>query len=509
MSGGVDSSVAAYLLKKQGYDITGVYMQNWDSIEEKGHCEGELDWIDVEKVCQHLDIPCIKLNMVKEYWNNVFSNMLEEYGTGYTPNPDIICNQKIKFATMFDKLKQLSGMNTCLDQQKNNIQNDHIFASSKFWFATGHYARLNKTVGNPVMLQRGKDLTKDQSYFLCCAPKQALEKTIFPLGNLTKSTQVRKIAKDAGLPTANKKESMGICFVGKRRHFTQFLREYIPDSPGEIVDSEGKVLGKHQGLFTRTLAQSIGVTLGTNPWFVYNKEYKLNRIMVAEGHDNPLLYSQTFFADSINWITQPGNFVDEEGNLTKSTQVRKIAKDAGLPTANKKESMGICFVGKRRHFTQFLREYIPDSPGEIVDSEGKVLGKHQGLFTRTLAQSIGVTLGTNPWFVYNKEYKLNRIMVAEGHDNPLLYSQTFFADSINWITQPGNFVDEEGSHINLLYQIRHMESPRECTLTKINGEYKFFLKDKHRGVAPGQFVALYQDDFCLGGARITRFIPGG
>ncbi|KAJ1675660.1 hypothetical protein EV182_000836 [Spiromyces aspiralis] len=226
MSGGVDSSVAAYLLKKAGFDVSGVFMRNWDTRDERGECPSEKDFWDVQSVCRQLQIPLQEVNLVREYWNQVFSVVLNEYAEGRTPNPDLLCNQEIKFGVLLAKI---------FDESFGNNKEDRV------WFATGHYSRLQR-VGRRVLLLRGADPRKDQSYYLASVGDEQLERVIFPLGNLCKATHVRQVARDAGLTTANKDESMGVCFVGERRRFADFLAEYIPQIEGDIVTLDGQVV---------------------------------------------------------------------------------------------------------------------------------------------------------------------------------------------------------------------------------------------------------------------------
>ncbi|PVV00253.1 hypothetical protein BB560_005372, partial [Smittium megazygosporum] len=317
-SSDLDSSVAAYLLKSQGYNIVGVYMQNWDFNEEKGYCEGEKDWSDVQKVSDFLKIPCVKINMVKEYWNRVFSVMIDEYQSGITPNPDVLCNQEIKFSALFDKLSQLSLTSSKFNRDLPPISPDRIF------FATGHYARTEISQDNTVRLKR--------------------------------------------------------------------------------------------------------------------------------------------------------------------------ASEVGLSTANKKDSNGICFVGERRKFSAFMEDYIKPKPGEIVDVKGVVLGTHNGLHTRTIGQSAGLAINAKPWFVCSKDTKLNRLIAVQGHDHELLFTQKFYISHISWLSEPIGYDSQIGYTANLLCQIRHLEDPVECTITRTESGYNVLLEKRLRGVAPGQYAAFYDGD---------------
>lgn len=282
MSGGVDSSVTAWLLKEQGYEVIGLFMKNWDDTDEFGHCTATEDFEDVRRVCTQIGIPYYSVNFEKEYYEKVFTYFLEEYRRGRTPNPDVMCNREIKFGEFLIKAKQLGA--------------DYI--------ATGHYAQLEKTSEQEVRLLRGADPKKDQTYFLYAVTKEQLAQTMFPIGHLQKK-EVRQIAQQLGLVTAQKKDSTGICFIGEK-NFRQFLSEYLPAQPGEIRDLDGQYLGNHHGLMYYTLGQRQGLGIGGRgtgePWFVVKKDLKQNILYVAQGHDHPALYSQGLLATKINWL---------------------------------------------------------------------------------------------------------------------------------------------------------------------------------------------------------------
>jgi tRNA (5-methylaminomethyl-2-thiouridylate)-methyltransferase len=288
MSGGVDSSVAAILLKEQGYDVIGVFMKNWEEKDDNGVCLSEEDYKDVIAVAEQLEIPYYSVNFVKEYWDKVFTYFLNEYKRGRTPNPDVMCNKEIKFRAFLDYAMKIGA--------------DYV--------ATGHYARIihEEKDGNikSVML-RGVDDNKDQTYFLCQLNQEQLEKVLFPLGNYTKP-QIREIAEKYNLKTAKKKDSTGICFIGER-NFNEFLSKYLPAKKGNIVNTEGKILGRHNGLMYYTIGQRKGIGIGNTkegtgePWFVVDKDLEKNELVITQG-DNSVLYSTGLIATDFNFINK-------------------------------------------------------------------------------------------------------------------------------------------------------------------------------------------------------------
>jgi tRNA-specific 2-thiouridylase len=284
MSGGVDSSVAALLLKEQGYEVIGIFMKNWDDTDEFGHCTAEEDAEDVRRVCAQLDIPFYTVNFEKQYYDKVFAYFLDEYRKGRTPNPDVMCNREIKFGELLQKVIDLGG--------------DYI--------ATGHYAQVQHVDGEYRLL-RGIDTNKDQTYFLNVLNQQQLSKAMFPIGHLPKP-KVREIAEAAGLATAKKKDSTGICFIGER-DFKVFLSQYLPAKPGNMKDIRtGEVKGRHDGLMYYTLGQRQGLGIGGSgsgePWFVAGKNLEQNELLVVQGDLHPDLYSKGLSATDLNWISK-------------------------------------------------------------------------------------------------------------------------------------------------------------------------------------------------------------
>ncbi len=282
MSGGVDSSVAAALLKEQGYNVIGLFMHNWEEDDEDGCCTAVSDYEDVKRVCNKLDIPYYSVNFAKEYRERVFSYFLAEYSAGRTPNPDVLCNREIKFGPFLEYALKL-GAN---------------------YIATGHYCDIEHKNGVHYLL-KAADQNKDQTYFLNQLNQSQLERVLFPLGKLQKP-EVRRIANKYGFSTADKKDSTGICFIGERK-FREFLKNFIPAKAGKIVDLEGNVVGEHEGVMYYTLGQRRGLNLGgisgTNGgrWFVVDKDVKKNLLIVSHGDETPL-YSVSLEASTINWI---------------------------------------------------------------------------------------------------------------------------------------------------------------------------------------------------------------
>lgn len=280
MSGGVDSSVAAYLLKQQGYDVIGIFMKNWDDTDEFGVCTATEDYEDVIAVCNQIGIPYYAVNFEKQYWDKVFTYFLEEYKAGRTPNPDVMCNKEIKFKAFLEHAMNLGA--------------DYL--------ATGHYARVEERDGEVKML-RGVDENKDQTYFLNQLTQAQLSKVMFPIGHLPKP-EVRKIAEEAGLATAKKKDSTGICFIGER-NFKEFLSQYLPAQPGNMETFDGEVKGQHDGLMYYTLGQRHGLGIGGDgePWFVLGKDLERNVLYVGQGFHHDKLYSEALTAVKMSFTS--------------------------------------------------------------------------------------------------------------------------------------------------------------------------------------------------------------
>lgn len=280
MSGGVDSSVTALITKLQGYRVIGLFMKNWDETHPDGTCAADQDYQDVIKVCEKLDIPYYSVNFVKEYWDGVFEEFLNDYKRGYTPNPDILCNREIKFKVFYQRARLLGA--------------DYL--------ATGHYCQLQNH-----KLAKAVDNNKDQTYFLYAVDKNVFEHVLFPIGHLPKP-KVRELAHKFDLATKTKKDSTGICFIGER-NFKNFLSQYIESQKGNFVDLNGKVLGTHDGVCFYTLGQRKGMGIGGpgEAWFVVGKNFDKNEVILAQGDDHPALYADGLTAVELNWLTDlPG-----------------------------------------------------------------------------------------------------------------------------------------------------------------------------------------------------------
>ncbi len=283
MSGGVDSSVAALLMKRAGHEVIGVFMKNWEEKDADGVCTSERDWADVRAVCDHLDIPYYSVNFAAQYRERVFSHFLDEYKKGRTPNPDVLCNREIKFSVFLDFAQKLGA-------QK---------------LVTGHFANIDCSDGEYRLL-RAKDENKDQTYFLYMLNQRALAASLFPVGGLTKG-DIRQIAREAGIPVSEKKDSTGVCFIGER-NFKQFLSGFLPAQPGDMVTTDGKVVGRHDGLMYYTLGQRRGLGIGGGGngqrWFVVRKDLKNNVLVVHQGEDEALLYTREAVGGDLTWLAE-------------------------------------------------------------------------------------------------------------------------------------------------------------------------------------------------------------
>lgn len=278
MSGGVDSSVCALLLKQQGYRVIGLFMKNWEETDENGVCNSARDYEDVVKVCEQINIPYYSVNFVKEYQEHVFSHFLSELKAGHTPNPDILCNREIKFKVFLEKALSLGAD----------------------FLATGHYCRRDEN--DQPQLLKGSDPLKDQSYFLYTIGSKALQKVLFPIGHMLK-TEVRKIAKENQLANSEKKDSTGICFIGKR-DFKEFTSQYLGYKPGNFETLSGKVVGMHDGIAFYTIGQRKGLAIGGpgSAWFVVGKDIERNVVIIEQGDDHPSLYKIELNATELSWV---------------------------------------------------------------------------------------------------------------------------------------------------------------------------------------------------------------
>jgi tRNA-specific 2-thiouridylase len=336
MSGGVDSSVTAHLLKEEGYQVIGIFMKNWDDTDENGICTATEDYNDVIRVCNQLDIPYYAVNFEKQYWDKVFTYFLDEYKSGRTPNPDVMCNKEIKFKAFLD----------------------HAMSLGADYVATGHYAQVRRKNG-VVELLRGKDRNKDQTYFLNALSQEQLQHVMFPLGNIEKP-KVREIAKEAGLATAEKKDSTGICFIGER-NFKQFLSEYLPAQPGDMQTLDGEVKGKHDGLMYYTLGQRQGLGIGGSgePWFVIDKDVENNILLVGQGFHHPALYANGLIAENVNWIS--GKLPEKPFNCTVKVRYRQEDQSARVEP----QSNGTMIV----HFEEPERAVTPGQAVVLYDGD--------------------------------------------------------------------------------------------------------------------------------------------
>jgi tRNA-specific 2-thiouridylase len=329
MSGGVDSSVSALLLQQQGYAVEGLFMKNWEEDDTAEYCSASIDVSDAQAVCDQLGIRLHTVNFSAEYWDNVFTHFLTEYAAGRTPNPDILCNREIKFKACLNYAKQLGAD----------------------FFATGHYAQCHNNSQNYIMT-KGSDNNKDQTYFLYTLAQTQLRNVLFPVGGLPKA-EVRRIATQQGFLNHAKKDSTGICFIGERR-FKTFLSRYLPAQPGMMETTDGKVIGKHDGLMYYTLGQRQGLGIGGKklsdalPWYVLDKDLQRNVLIVGQGHNHPLLFSKSLKCNQLNWIF--GKTPEVPLYCFAKTRYRQV-EQACVVTKIDDYSFDVEFVEKQRAIT--------------------------------------------------------------------------------------------------------------------------------------------------------------
>ena len=340
MSGGVDSSVSALLLKQQGFDIAGMFMKNWEEDDRFGECSAAEDVADAEAVATSMGMVLHTRNFASEYWENVFEEFLSEYRAGRTPNPDILCNREIKFKTFLEHAEELGA--------------DKI--------ATGHYVRSDSKNGKHRLL-RGLDHNKDQSYFLYAVGHQQLAKTLFPVGELEKP-EVRELAENAGFDVFDKKDSTGICFIGER-NFTDFLSDYLSPEPGDIKTTQGQVIGKHQGLMFHTLGQRQGLGIGgvkgfpEAPWYVLHKDLENNVLYAGQGHEHPWMLSTRLEARQLTWVS--GQAPEQGSKLMAKVRYRQKDQAVTIEEINGDEM--------KLHFQQAQRAVTPGQSVVLYDDD--------------------------------------------------------------------------------------------------------------------------------------------
>ncbi|NNE06876.1 MAG: tRNA 2-thiouridine(34) synthase MnmA [Xanthomonadales bacterium] len=329
MSGGVDSSVSALLLRQQGFHIAGMFMKNWEEDDRLDGCSAAEDADDARRVAGKIGIDLHTRNFAAEYWDHVFEDFLSEYQAGRTPNPDILCNREIKFKTFLDHAMDLGAAK----------------------IATGHYARTESRDGTARLL-RGRDHNKDQSYFLYALSHQQLAHTLFPVGEIDKP-DVRRIAFEHGLPVHDKKDSVGICFIGQR-DFREFLGQYLDTEPGPVMTPEGQQIGEHQGLMFHTLGQRQGLGIGgvrgfdDQPWYVLHKDLDQNVLFVGQGHDHPWMHSDRLSAGQLNWIS--GKAPQTGAKLTAKVRYRQADQQCRIVQIDDR-NMSIEFTQSQRAVT--------------------------------------------------------------------------------------------------------------------------------------------------------------
>lgn len=348
LSGGVDSSVSAWLLKQQGYEVIGLFMKNWEDDDDSEYCSSRQDWLDAVSVADLLDIEIEAVNFASEYKDRVFAEFLREYTAGRTPNPDVLCNAEIKFKAFLD----------------------HAMGLGAELIATGHYARvrtLETPDGKQYQLLKGVDQSKDQSYFLHRLNQAQLSRTLFPLGEIEK-TEVRRIAEQLDLPNAKKKDSTGICFIGERP-FREFLNRYLPTKPGAIKTPEGQVVGQHMGLAFYTYGQRKGLGIGgikgkqrddgtADAWYAARKDLKNNVLYVVQGHDHPWLLNHELRAENISWVAG-----------SAPTQVSLSAKTRYRQSDAPCQIVQVDDQGLQLHFTQAQWAVTPGQSVVLYDGD--------------------------------------------------------------------------------------------------------------------------------------------
>jgi tRNA-specific 2-thiouridylase len=308
MSGGVDSSVAAWLLKDQGYQVEGLFMKNWDEDDGTEYCTAMTDLADARSVADHIGITLHTASFAAEYWDRVFEHFLSEYQAGRTPNPDILCNKEVKFRAFLDYAVTLGA--------------DYI--------ATGHYTRRRAVDENQAQLLKGLDPNKDQSYFLHAVSGERIARTLFPVGELEKP-EVRRIAAEQGFITHDKKDSTGICFIGERK-FSDFLKQYLPAQPGNIETPDGEIIGRHQGLMYHTIGQRQGLGIGglsnygDDPWYVAEKDLSRNVLIAVQGKQHPLLLSRGLISGAVDWVAGRPPAAEAGHQATGNAEFRCKAK---------------------------------------------------------------------------------------------------------------------------------------------------------------------------------------
>ncbi len=362
MSGGVDSSVTALILKKQGYNVVGLFMKNWEELDEFGVCQSAKEFQDVVKVCEKLDIPYYSIDFVKEYRENVFAHFLKEYSEGHTPNPDVLCNREIKFKVFYDKAMELGA--------------DYL--------ATGHYCRnIFSQVDNKYHLAKGIDPKKDQSYFLYAISESVLPKILFPVGELEKSV-VRQLAQEFDLSTKDKKDSTGICFIGER-NFKNFLSNYLQAKEGVFQTLQGEVVGTHSGSSYYTIGQRKGLGLGGQgePWFVVDKDHGKNIVYVERGEFHPSLYADDLVANELTFI----NFSPIPNKWYEgSAKIRYRQTDQACRfMINDQNELEVSFSEPQRAIT--IRQSVVLYQGDICLGGGMIKSRGKTYFERGITLS--------------------------------------------------------------------------------------------------------------------------